>query len=436
MNFGTDGIRGVANDELTAELSLSIGRAAVSVFGTEKPFIVGRDTRLSGPMIQAALSAGIASAGGNVVDLGVLPTPALAFASAKRGAPAAVVSASHNPYSDNGIKFFAPGGAKLSDETERQLEEVLKNNQFQVGGVGGSIRRDLSVGAEYIEFLLSMSTGLGGMRIVVDCAHGAASAIAPELFRLLGADVTTINAAPDGRNINDDCGSTHMDALRAMVATKEASVGLAFDGDADRVLAVDETGQTIDGDQIMAMLAIDAKKNGQLKDDTVVVTVMSNLGLRLAMERNQIDVHETSVGDRHVLAALKANGWSLGGEQSGHIIFPELATTGDGLLTGIKLLDFVHQSKKSLSELSSEAMTKLPQKLHGVKVKGRSNLDIPDSIWEAVHEAENELGTEGRVLLRASGTEPLIRVMVEAPSEELANDICERLSRIVEKELA
>jgi len=440
LKFGTDGIRGVANLELTPELSLALGRAAALVFGTDVPFIVGRDTRLSGPTLQASLSAGLASEGADVVDAGELPTPAIAHLSATRNAPAAMISASHNPFADNGIKFFSVGGRKLSDGTEQQFEQTLDRvrtesgmNPRPVGAGIGRLSVDHDAKVTYEEHLLSIlgNGALNDLRVVLDCAHGAASVPAPEVFRELGATVTVLNDQPNGENINENCGSTHPAGMQEAVVRMGADAGLAFDGDADRVLAADHTGALIDGDQIMGMLALQARASGKLKDDTLVVTVMSNLGLRLSMEQNGIRLHETKVGDRYVLEALAEHGWSLGGEQSGHVIFPEFAWTGDGLLTGLKVLSLMESSGRSLADLAAEAMTRLPQVLRNIRTTSQVDLSTATDVWDVVREVESELGELGRVLLRPSGTEPLIRVMVEAPSLEQANGACERICNAV-----
>jgi phosphoglucosamine mutase len=445
LAFGTDGIRGVANKELTVELSLALGRAAASVFGHGTTFLVGRDSRQSGDMLQAALTAGITSAGDDVVDLGVLPTPAVAHLSAVRNLPAAMISASHNPYTDNGIKFFLPGGRKLSDEIEEQLEAELRR-ELELLGTPQQTSRPQDVGtlstdhhavAEYLEHLRAAAGNrdLNGLRVVVDCANGAASQIAGEVMASLGAEVFVINNSPDGTNINRDSGSTHMDGLRRAVVERRAAAGLALDGDADRVLAADEMGNVVDGDHIIALLAANMKTRGHLRDNAVVVTVMSNLGFRLAMEREGIRVVETAVGDRYVLEALAREELSLGGEQSGHVIVPQHASTGDGLLTGLLLLQLLEQAGRPLSELASEVMTQLPQVLRNVGNVDQNTLADTESVWKAVAQAEESLGREGRVLLRPSGTEPVVRVMVEAPTVERAQEVCDELCEVVSREL-
>ena len=442
LEFGTDGVRGVANAELTPELVLALGRAAARVLGG--PFVVGRDTRLSGPLLQAAFSAGVASEGRDVVDLGVLPTPGVAFASAERGCPGAVVSASHNPFPDNGVKLFAPGGRKLTDAEERTLEEELR--RVVAGGDGvarptgatvGRMGTDRTVRDAYAAHLVASLEGrtLDGVAVVVDCGHGAASVVAPGVLRSAGAKVEVIGAEPDGINVNAGCGSTDLAALRGAVVAQGAAVGLAFDGDADRVLAVDEQGGVVDGDQLIALCALDLRRRGALKGDTVVVTVMTNLGFRQAMEAAGVAVHETPVGDRHVLEALDAGGWSLGGEQSGHLIFRRLATTGDGVLTGLQLLDLVARSGAPLSEMAAGAMNRLPQVLRNVRVATRPDTATAAELAAAVDAERARLGDTGRVLVRPSGTEPVVRVMVEAATEEEAHDVAGRLAGEVERVL-
>ena len=430
LRFGTDGVRGVANSELTPELVLALGRAAARTIGGD-PWVVGRDTRGSGPMLQAALAAGLLAEGvGQVLDLGVLPTPGVAYHSAAHDLPGAVISASHNPWQDNGVKFFAPGGRKLTDAEEERLEAALHDSPGTASTVG-EVYAPRPFVQEYVDHLKSAVEGhrFQGLHVVLDCANGAASQIAPTLFE--GARLQVIGADPDGRNINDDCGSTHPQALQEAVVTNGADLGLAFDGDADRVLAVDHRGRVVDGDHVLALCALDMRERGVLKDDTVVVTVMTNLGFRLAMAEHGIRVHETQVGDRYVLEALDANGWSLGGEQSGHIVFRDLATTGDGILTGLQLVDLVHRAGRPLSELADGAMTQLPQVLRNVAVTDRDALADAESVWDEVAAVEAELGDHGRVLIRPSGTEPMVRVMVEAPTLEQAEAAAGRLADAV-----
>jgi phosphoglucosamine mutase len=445
LEFGTDGVRGLANGELTPELVLALGRAAARVLGG--PFVVGRDTRLSGPLLQAAFSAGVASEGVDVVDLGVLPTPAVALASYERGVPGAVVSASHNAFPDNGVKLFAPGGRKLSDAEEETLEAELA--RLVAGGTGdgprptgaglGRMEAEAGMVDLYAEWLVHTLAGrnLDGLAVVVDCAHGAASVVAPLAVQAAGAKVVeVIGAEPDGTNINAGCGSTDLGALRRAVVERGAAVGLAFDGDADRVLAVDEQGGVVDGDHLIALCALDLQQRGELAADTVVVTVMTNLGFRLAMQKAGISVHETAVGDRYVLEALNSNGWSLGGEQSGHLIFPRLAPTGDGILTGLQLLDLVARRGEPLSALAAGAMARVPQVLRNVRVAARVDAAGAAAVLAPAVEAEQaRLGDTGRVLVRPSGTEPVVRVMVEAPTEEEAQGVAARLASEVARAL-
>jgi phosphoglucosamine mutase len=442
--FGTDGVRGVANEELTAELALALGRAAARVLPSSA-FVVGRDTRRSGPLLQAAFSAGVAAEGADAIDLGVLPTPGVAAVAQARGMPGAMISASHNPFADNGIKLFSLHGTKLPTQVEAEVEAELeavwadpdRAPQRPTGHGVGLVLADPSGIELYDEHLEATTEGrrLDGLRIVLDCANGAASEIAPTVFAELGARVTTLHDKPDGTNINDGCGSTDPSALALAVVEHQANLGLAFDGDADRVIAVDHTGTIVDGDVLLALFALDLSARGRLTADTVVVTVMTNLGFRLAMEERGIEVRETAVGDRHVLAALDADGLSLGGEQSGHIIFRALSTTGDGILTGIALADLMSRSGRSLSDLATGLVERVPQRLVNVRVTHPERLGECDDVWSAVAVAEKELGHGGRVLLRPSGTEPLVRVMVEAPTEAQADAVAARLAGVVEASL-
>jgi phosphoglucosamine mutase len=434
LKFGTDGVRGVANLDLTPEVVLALGRAAARVLGGWR-FVVGRDTRLSGPLLESALVAGLASEGAQVTVLGVAPTPAVAWVGAADGIAGAVISASHNPFEDNGVKLFAPGGRKLGADAEAALEAELHGLlSHQVGteprtgdAVGGVVDGATDLARWEASVVASLDgRRLDGLRVVVDCANGAASAVAPQVLRALGAQVTVLSDQPDGTNINAGCGSTHPDELQRAVVDAGAQVGIAFDGDADRALAVDASGRLIDGDQIIAVCAIDRRRRSALVGDAVVATVMANLGFRRGMASHGIEVLEVPVGDRHVLEALHDRGFSLGGEQSGHVIFADLATTGDGLLTAVQLLDVVARTGQPLAELADAAMTRLPQVLRNVRVRDRG-LDIDAAIGEDLAAAEAELGGEGRVLIRASGTEPLIRVMVEAPTEEQAGTVADRL---------
>lgn len=442
--FGTDGVRGVANVELTPELVLALGRAVARTISAPT-FLVGRDTRRSGPMLLAALAAGLASEGADVVDVGVLPTPALAWLSASRDVPAAVISASHNPFADNGIKLFAAGGAKLSaemesaieDELERILDPSVKGPRSLEGHGVGTLTAQLDQGDAYVEHLGSLIEGrrLDGLRLVVDSANGAASGLAARVYEQLGAEVVAIGCDPDGTNINDGCGSTSTDTLSSAVVEHKADLGLALDGDADRLLAVDGSGALADGDELLALFALDLADRGQLAGNTVVVTVMTNLGFRMAMEERGIIVKETAVGDRYVLAALDKDGLALGGEQSGHIIFRRLATTGDGLLSGLILADLVARAGRPLAGLLDGLVARVPQVLVNVPVPNTGLLEGADAVWSAVAEEEERLGDTGRVLLRPSGTEPLVRVMVEAGGDGVADAIAQRLGALVRYEL-
>jgi phosphoglucosamine mutase len=441
--FGTDGVRGLANGELlTPELALSVAVAAARVLietdRSHQPLaIVGRDPRASGEMLEAAVVAGLTSAGANVVRVGVLPTPAVAYLVGQAQADLGVMlSASHNPMPDNGIKLFAPGGLKLPDELEERIEAAVADGHGLVGrptGDGvGRVHDLLDGGEHYIKHLVeSTPHSLAGVKVVVDCANGAAFEAAPNAYQEAGAEVISIHAEPDGLNINDDCGSTHMESLIETVLREGADLGLAHDGDADRCLAVTATGEVVDGDQIMAILALAMREAGTLTDDTLVATVMSNLGLRLAMKQAGIRLIETKVGDRYVLEELAAKNYALGGEQSGHIVMPAYATTGDGVLTGLHLMATIASTGKSLADLAA-VVHKLPQVLINVKVKDREAGANAPTVQAAVALAEDELGETGRVLLRPSGTEPLVRVMVEAETEDQARTVAERVAAEVQ----
>jgi phosphoglucosamine mutase len=436
LRFGTDGVRGAANTELTPELALALGRAAARTLGPG-PWVVGRDTRVSGPLLHAAFAAGLASEGATSIDLGVIPTPGVAFLAADDELPGAMISASHNPYGDNGIKLFRSGGLKLDDATEDRLEADLE--AIEAEGIPGSSARPAGnqVGglhaapdaweryARHLTHDVLEGRDLGGLKVVVDCAHGAASEIAPQVLASLGVSVTVLHADPDGTNINLGAGSNHPEVLQTAVLAREADAGLAFDGDADRVVAVDARGELVDGDQLIALLALDLRSRGLLHDDSVVVTVMTNLGFRQAMEAEGIRVVETSVGDRYVLSALEEHGLALGGEQSGHIILRRQATTGDGLLAGLGVLDAMKRTGRPLADLAS-VMTRLPQVLRNVRVPGAA-ADAVERLAPDVAKAEIDLAGRGRVLVRASGTEPLVRVMVEAPTEDEAATVAETL---------
>ena len=441
LSFGTDGVRGVANSELTPELALALGRASARVLGGDA-VAVGRDTRRSGPLLEAALAAGFASEGVDVRLLGVVPTPAVAHVSAHLGVTGAMISASHNPFPDNGIKLFAAGGRKLADDVEEQLEAELARLVDHPGADGrptgaGVGRISTDPGSALEEYRQHLRAAIGGRRldglsVVLDCAHGAASAVAPDVLDEAGVDVTVVHAAPDGVNINDDAGSTSPDALQAAVRAHGADLGLALDGDADRLLAIDADGRVIDGDHVIAILALDRKEQGRLPGDLVVVTVMSNLGFRQGMARHGIEVVDTRVGDRYVLEKLAETGAVLGGEQSGHVIQADIATTGDGTLTALCLLDVVARTGHSLAELADSAMRSLPQVLVNVRLDQR-DATLVERLADDVAAAEQRLGDEGRVLVRPSGTEPLIRVMVEAPTHERAQTEADTLAEAVRR---
>jgi len=430
--FGTDGVRGTAGSELDAQLALDIGQAAGSHLHTG-PVVVGRDTRRSGSMLAAALQAGFHSAGIDTVDVGVLPSGGISHLTAVGGATmGAIVSASHNPAADNGIKLLAARGTKLADEVERELEERMRSASHQTA-LGGEIgfRIESPDGQErYLDHLVSASRySFQGLEVALDCANGAAYETAPRLFELLKADVSVYNAEPNGVNINDGCGATHPEFL---AGRSRGRIGLAFDGDADRLIAVDEDGRVANGDVVMAIVARHMKEQGHLKQNLVVATVMSNLGFRRAMSDAGIEVVETPVGDRYVMEALTDRGALLGGEQSGHIIFADLAQTGDGLLTAIQLLNVVAGTGKELRQLRTEAITEFPQVLVNVRVDRSVDLATLDDLWDEVAVVEEELGDEGRVLVRPSGTEPLVRIMVEAPSQKLASGYADRLAAVAE----
>ncbi|AKK02348.1 phosphoglucosamine mutase [Corynebacterium epidermidicanis] len=440
--FGTDGVRGLANETLTVNLALRLGQAAAEVLTREnrsskrRPIaVVGRDPRVSGEMLAAALSAGMASRGVDVLRVGVLPTPAVAFLTDDYGADMGVmVSASHNPMPDNGIKFFAAGGHKLADEVEDEIERVLNEN-IETGPTGHGVGRVLEESPDARERYLNhlrdaVPANLNGIKVVVDCANGAASDVAPMAYQAAGAEVIAIHNSPNSYNINENCGSTHIEEIQKAVVEHGADLGLSHDGDADRCLAVDAHGNVVDGDQIMAILAIAMKDNGELRKHTLVATVMSNLGLMLAMKDAGIEVKTTKVGDRYVLEELNAGNYSLGGEQSGHIVLPDFGTTGDGTLTGLALMARMANTGLSLGSLA-EAMTVLPQKLINVPVTDKTIVMSSPKVLEAIEIAETELGETGRVLLRASGTEEVFRVMVEAADADTAVRIAGRLAAVV-----
>ncbi|WP_060883621.1 phosphoglucosamine mutase [Streptomyces caniscabiei] len=447
--FGTDGVRGVANADLTAELALGLSVAAAHVlaeagtFEGHKPVaVVGRDPRASGEFLEAAVVAGLASAGVDVLRVGVLPTPAVAFLTGELGADLGVMlSASHNAMPDNGVKFFARGGHKLADELEDRIEGVYEEHRTgapweRPTGAGVGRVRSYDDGFEqYVEHLLAaLPNRLDGLKVVLDEAHGAAAGVSPEVFSRAGAEIVTIGAEPDGLNINDGCGSTHLGPLKAAVLEHGAHLGIAHDGDADRCLAVDHEGDEVDGDQILAVLALAMRERGVLRSDTVVATVMSNLGFKLALEREGLRLVQTAVGDRYVLEEMKEHGYALGGEQSGHVIISDHATTGDGTLTGLLLAARVAQTGRTLQELAG-VMERLPQVLINVPDVDRSRVSTSAELAAAVGEAEAELGSTGRVLLRPSGTEPLVRVMVEAADIEQARAVAGRLADAVKSAL-
>ncbi|MFC3449964.1 phosphoglucosamine mutase [Amycolatopsis speibonae] len=436
--FGTDGVRGLANEELTPELALSLAASAARVLAahdrSHRPVaVVGRDPRASGEMLEAAVVAGLTSAGADVLRLGVLPTPAVAYLVGSLEADLGVmISASHNPMPDNGIKLFAAGGHKLPDGIEDEIEAGLAAPVTRPTGTGvGRVKDVPDAGDRYTQHLLSATPHpLAGLRVVVDCANGASSFAAPEVYRKAGAEVIAIHADPDGVNINEHCGSNHPDALRAAVVEHGADLGIAHDGDADRCVAVDAAGELVDGDQIMAVLALALAETGELTKNTLVATVMSNLGLHLAMRAHDINLVTTAVGDRYVLEELRASGFALGGEQSGHVVLPAFATTGDGLLTALRVMSRMASTGKSLADLAA-VMNRLPQVLVNVPVADKAAVAVSAAVRDAVGAVEAELGEEGRVLLRPSGTEQLVRVMVEATAHDTAQAAADRLAGVV-----
>ncbi len=437
MQFGTDGVRGVALSELTTDVATRLGRAAARVLGGDgvTTVVVGGDTRESTDVLDRALCDGFAAEGLEVVRVGVAPTPQVAFEAQRRGALGAVVSASHNPWTDNGIKLFACGGVKLTDEVERRIEaELGRLDAVTPADAAGSIVDASADHGAYIAHVVGFLEGLrlDGLRIVLDAANGAAHQIGPEVLRAAGAEVVVVAASPDGRNINDRCGATAPSLVAEAVIEYGAQVGIALDGDADRLIAVDHAGTVVDGDHIIAIVANDLRARGELRHDTVVVTVMTNLGFRLAMRETGIEVVETAVGDRYVLEALAAGGFSLGGEQSGHVIFADHATTGDGILTAVALLDAVQRAGRPLAEIAADAMTSLPQVLVNVRVAHRMP-DAADRLADEIAAAQLDLGDEGRVLVRASGTEPLVRVMVEAPTHDRAQGVAATLAAAAQR---
>ena len=442
--FGTDGVRGEANTKLPPELAYRMGRAATIFFGRHSEgvpqILIGRDTRISGEMLEAALVAGICSAGGNAILAGIIPTPAVAYLARKLHAAAGIViSASHNPFHDNGIKFFGGDGYKLPDKVEDEIEQIVRDIEAQkffarpTGAEVGHIERRQNLLEDYISFVMNTtSERFDGMKIVLDCANGAAYKAMPTVLERLGANLILLGDRPDGLNINDNCGSTHMENLRLEVLRNRADIGIAHDGDADRCLCIDERGEIIDGDHIMIICAKLMLKVGALPKKTVVTTVMSNIGFRHALKELGLSCETTAVGDRYVLENMRANGHSLGGEQSGHIIFSDYSTTGDGLITALQVLTAMKKFRATASELNA-LMTTYPQVLLNVRVKDKEACQKSAAVKLAVAEGEAELGTSGRILVRASGTEPLIRVMAEGPDKNQLNRICNKIAAEVEK---
>lgn len=441
--FGTDGVRGVANSELTPEIAFKLGRYGGFVLTKDhdRPkVLIGRDTRISGHMLEGALVAGLLSIGAEVMRLGVISTPGVSYLTKALGAQAGVmISASHNPVADNGIKFFGPDGFKLSDEQELEIEALIDKEEDTLprptGADLGQVDDYFEGGQKYLQFLKqTVDEEFAGIHIALDCAHGATSSLAMHLFADLDADISTMGASPNGLNINDGVGSTHPEALAKFVLEKEADVGLAFDGDGDRLIAIDENGDTVDGDQIMYICAKYLKETGRLKNNTVVSTVMSNLGFYKALEQHQITSIPTAVGDRYVVEEMRNNGYNLGGEQSGHIIFLDFNTTGDGLLTGLQLVNIMKVTKKKLSELAGE-MKKFPQKLVNIKVTDKFHVTDNEKVKEVIAKVEQDMNGNGRILVRPSGTEPLVRVMAEAPTEELCEAYVNVISEVVKEEM-
>ncbi|MGG1518232.1 phosphoglucosamine mutase [Paenibacillus oryzisoli] len=443
--FGTDGVRGVANRELTPELAFELGlivgwMLSLSCEGRRPTVAIGRDTRISGPMLEAALVAGLLSAGADAVRLGVLPTPGVAYVTRQSGMDAGVmISASHNPVEDNGIKFFGRDGFKMPDEWEAEVERRLQGNEHRLSrptGAGiGTLRDDPQGAQDYVSYLKSTAAvGLSGCKIVLDCANGAAFALAPQLFAELGAETVLLHHQPDGLNINQDCGSTHPEHLRRAVLDHKAHAGLSFDGDADRLIAVDERGEILDGDHILYILAAHLAKQGRLRHSTVVSTVMSNLGFHQALNNIGLDSFQSKVGDRHVMEAMRSGGYNLGGESSGHIILLDHSTTGDGLLSAVQLLQVMLQTGKPLSKLASPVI-KYPQLVVNVRVNHKTKLEGNRRIHAVIRRVENEMAGRGRVLVRPSGTESLVRVMAEGPDERELSGYVEGIVEVVKEEL-
>jgi phosphoglucosamine mutase len=441
--FGTDGVRGVANSELTPELAFKLGRFGGFVLTKDKDrpkVLIGRDTRVSGHMLEGALVAGLLSIGAEVMRLGVISTPGVSYLTKALGAEAGVmISASHNPVADNGIKFFGPDGFKLSDEQELEIEELIDMTEDQlprpVGADLGQVMDYFEGGQKYLQYLKNtVDEDFSGIHIALDCAHGATSSLATHLFADLDADISVMGASPNGININAGVGSTHPEALAAMVKDKGADVGLSFDGDGDRLIAIDEKGNIVDGDQIMFICGKYMKEQGRLKHSTIVSTVMSNLGFYKGLEGYGIQSVPTAVGDRYVVEEMKKNGFNLGGEQSGHIIFLDYNTTGDGLLTGLQLVNIMKATQKKLSELAAD-MKKFPQKLVNVRVTDKHHVTDNEKVKAIIEQVEAEMNGNGRILVRPSGTEPLVRVMAEAPTEELCETYVERIVSVVKAEM-
>lgn len=441
--FGTDGVRGVANSELTPELAFKLGRFGGYVLTKDKDrpkVLIGRDTRISGQMLEGALVAGLLSIGAEVVRLGVISTPGVSYLTKALGAQAGVmISASHNPVADNGIKFFGPDGFKLSDAQEDEIEALidLPNDELPrpVGANLGQVYDYFEGGQKYLQYLKqTVDEDFAGIHVALDCAHGATSSLATYLFADLEADLSTMGASPNGLNINEGVGSTHPEALAAFVKERNADIGLAFDGDGDRLIAIDENGNVVDGDQIMYICAKYMKEHGRLRHSTVVSTVMSNLGFYKGLENNGVHSVQTAVGDRYVVEEMKKNGYNLGGEQSGHIIFLDYNTTGDGLLSGLQLVNIMKVTKKSLSELAGE-MKKFPQKLVNIRVTDKHHVTDNEKVSEVIKSVEAEMNGNGRILVRPSGTEPLVRVMAEAPTEELCHSYVEKIANVVREEM-
>jgi phosphoglucosamine mutase len=441
--FGTDGVRGVANSELTPELAFKLGRFGGYVLTKDKErpkVLIGRDTRISGHMLEGALVAGLLSIGAEVMRLGVISTPGVSYLTKALGAQAGVmISASHNPVADNGIKFFGPDGFKLSDAQEAEIEHLLDLGTDElprpIGAKLGQVNDYFEGGQKYLQYLKqSVDEDFSGIHIALDCAHGATSSLATYLFADLEANISTMGASPNGLNINEGVGSTHPETLAVLVKEKGADIGLAFDGDGDRLIAIDENGNIVDGDQIMFICGKYLKEQGRLKHGTVVSTVMSNLGFYKGLEVNNIQSVQTAVGDRYVVEEMKKHGYTLGGEQSGHIIFLDYNTTGDGLLTGLQLVNIMKMTEKPLSELAAE-MKKYPQVLVNIKVSDKYHVTDNQKVKQVIEEVEAEMNGNGRVLVRPSGTEPLVRVMVESASETSCQEYVNRIADVVKSEM-